>query len=193
MSHILIAFATGEGQTARITEALVSQFRALGHTVSHADLEDRALHPDPAAHDAVIVAASVHAGRHEKRALRFARRHRDALSQRPNAFLSVSMSAASSNEAGQQKADEQVETFLGQSGWRPEQVETIAGAFRLSRLPPLRRWIMRRMLGLFRKELDRLGWPEDLTHDHEYTDWDALRGFGERFAARLPPPLERAG
>jgi len=185
MSRILIAYATGEGQTRKIAQALEGQFQALGHTVRVADLTARGNPPDPAAHDAVVVAASVHAGRHQKHALRFVTRHRDALTQRPNAFLSVSLFAAASKEAGLQQAREQVNAFLEKAGWQPEHVEMVAGAFRMSRMGWFGRWVLRRMLGLFRRELERTGWPDVLGGDAEYTDWDALHRFGERFAAAL--------
>jgi menaquinone-dependent protoporphyrinogen oxidase len=192
MSFILIAFATDEGQTAKVARALADQLRDFGHTVRLSDLQDRADRPDPELYDAVIVAASVHAGRHQKRASRFVRQHRDALVQRATAFLSVSMSAASTTDAGRQMADEQVQVFLRDAGWQPQQVGTIAGALQFSRLSWVRRGITLLLAKVFRKELRRLGWPEDLTRDAEFTDWDALRRFGERFAAGLSAGSQRA-
>ncbi|HKJ00702.1 MAG TPA: flavodoxin domain-containing protein [bacterium] len=195
MSRILIAYATGEGQTARIADTLANQFHELGHAVEVAHLTGRGLVPDPAMHDAVIVAASVHAGRHQKHALRFVRRYLADLRQRSAAFISVSGMAAATKPAGLQQAAEQVETFLRQADWHPAFVETVAGAFRPSLMGRAMRLGMRLMQKLARKDLDRLGWPADLSHDQEFTDWVALRRFGERFATALPteaaaaPPL----
>jgi menaquinone-dependent protoporphyrinogen oxidase len=192
MSRILIAYATGEGQTAKIANALSERLQALGHSVRLADLQHQGAWPDPAAHDAVIVAASVHAGRHQKRALRFVRQHRDVLARRTAAFLSVSMSAAATKEAGLRMADQQVQSFLDEAGWRPAQVETVAGALRYSRLSGLRRLAILVLGRLFRRGLRRLGWPDDLTRDAEFTDWAALRGFADRFAAGLPAAASAA-
>lgn len=191
MSRILIAYATGEGQTKKITKNLAGQFKALGHTVRLANLGGKADWPDPARHDAVVVAASVHAGSHQRSARRFVRQHRAVLTEKGAVFLSVSMSAAATKKAGLRQAGEQVEAFLDATKWSPAQVETVAGAFRLSRLSWFQRTVTRMLQSLFRKELRRLGWPEDLSRDAEYTDWAALRRFGERFAAGLPAPRKR--
>jgi menaquinone-dependent protoporphyrinogen oxidase len=191
MSRILIVYATGEGQTARIVGALASQLDAMGHSVQVSDLYDLRPRPDPAAYDAAIVAASVHAGRHQRRALRYVRRHRAALSERPTAFVSVSALAGATRPAGRQRALEQAQAFLRRADWQPTLLETVAGAFRASRLP----WHLRLGTALARRfsarELERLGWPADLLHDEEFTDWDALRRFGGQFAAALPARAAR--
>lgn len=185
MSRILIAYATSEGQTAKITGALADQFATYGHTVQLATLDEQSIWPDPAIHDAVIVAASVHAGQHQQSALRFVQQHRAVLADRVTAFLSVSMSASATKASGIRQATEQAEAFLRKANWRPVQVETVAGALRFSQLSWLWRWLSRILQHVFKKELHRLGWPEDLTRDEEFTDWEALHRFGERFAARL--------
>lgn len=185
MSRILIVYATDQGQTARIVSALAAQLEAAGHTVQPAELAGGQSPPDPTGYDAVIAAASVHAGRHQKRALHFVRQHRAALEQRPAAFLSVSLLAAATRPAGRKQAAGQVETFLRTSGWRPPLVEMAAGAFRPSELSwqlRLRTWLLGKLLWWY---IERLGWPADLDTDREFTDWDALRRFGERFAATV--------
>lgn len=196
MSRILIAYATSEGQTGRISRVLAQQLESLGHTVQRADLAAAGPAPDPADYDGTVVAASVHAGQHQRCAMRYVQQHREALSRSGTAFLSISMSAACTEGAGALQAVEQAEDFLRRTGWRPPLVETVAGAMRVSQLSPLKRLGLRVMIRLFRAELDRLGWPADLIHDAEYTDWNALRGFGERFASDLPAapiePLRRA-
>ena len=185
MSRILIAYATSEGQTAKIARFLAGQLQALGHSVQPIALDAGDTSPDPSAYEAVIVAASVHAGRHQKSALHYVQRYRDVLAERVAAFLSASMAAAATKDTGLRQASEQAEAFLNEAGWRPEQVEMVGGAFRLSRLSWLYRWMTRIGQKLFKKELGRLGWPDDLTRDVELTDWDGLHRFAERFAARL--------
>lgn len=185
MSDVLIVYATGEGQTAKVTLALEAQLSGLGHEVVRSELGSWDEEPDPADFRGVIVAASVHAGRHQKSVLAFVRDHREALEGRPTAFLSVSMSAGATKEAGRGQAREQVETFLKEAGWQPGQVEMVAGALRDSRLPWFKRLVTHALSRFFRKELDRLGWPADLRGEQELTDWDALARFGERFSQEL--------
>lgn len=186
MSRILIVYATGEGQTARITEALAAQLDALGHFVQLVRLTRSDAGPDPAEFDAVLVAASVHASRHQRRALRYVRQYHAALTQRPTAFLSVSLLAAATRPAGRQQALVQVETFLRQADWRPRLMETVAGAFRPAQLPWYLRFTTRLLATFWQRQLEAIGWPSDLTREQEFTDWDEVRRFGERFADLLP-------
>lgn len=192
MSRILIAYATNEGQTGRIATALADQLEQLGHAVERAPLGRKATGPDPTAYDAAIVAASVHAGRHQKHALRYVRHFRAALGQRPAAFVSVSGLAAATRPAGQEEAAKQVEAFLTAAEWHPPLVERVAGALRPSQLSWFLRLVLSQMRKFARKELERLGWPAMGPDDQEFTDWAALRRFGERFAETLPDAPGRA-
>lgn len=186
MSSILIAYATSEGQTAKISDTLAKQLGTAGHAVDLADLASRDAEPDVSDYDAVIVAASVHAGKHQDSVLRFVTEHAEALRPKPTAFLSVSMFAVATEEASRQRADEQVASFLKQVDWKPDLIEKLGGALRYSQFSGLWRWIFRLSQRLFRKQLDREGWP-DLTVDREFTDWDTVRRFGTQFDARLRP------
>lgn len=187
MARILIAYATQEGQTARIVSALARQLESAGHSVQVTDLRERRDEPDPRAFDGILLAASVHAGRHAHRAKRFVKRHRAALEARCTAFVSVSMSAAATTPAGLEQAQTQLQDFLDATAWSPTLCETMAGALRYSQLSLAKRLVIRVLGRLFRRELNRLGWPPDLTRDQEFTDWDAVRRCGERFLEKLGP------
>jgi len=184
MSKVLIAYATSEGQTAKISQALSQQLQQTGHAVELSELQSH--HPEPNAQrfDAVIVAASVHAGKHQKSAARFVTNNAEALRAKPTAFVSVGLAVAAAKDAGRQRADEQVKSFLNQVDWEPDLIEMLGGAFRYSQFSTIKRWIFRLSQRLFRKDLDRQGWP-DVTADNEFTDWNELRRFGDEFATRL--------
>ncbi len=184
MSNIMIAYATGEGQTAKICGALAQQLETAGHNVTLLDLESDNTAPVVGSFDAVIVAASVHAGKHQKSVAHFVTDNREALRARLTAFLSVSLAATATEESGRNRANEQVNAFLEQVDWQPDMIETLAGAFRYSEFSGFRRWIFNLSQKLFRKELDKQGWPE-LTADQEFTDWEQLRRFGNEFSSRL--------
>ena len=184
MASILIAYATVEGQTARICDALAQQLRAMGHAVDLIDLASRKTAPAVLPQDAVIIASSVHAGRHQDVVVHFAREHADVLRSKSTAFLSVGMAVVAAEQSGRQRADEQVQSFLKQVDWTPDFIERLGGAFRYSDFSRLKRWVFRLSQRLFRKELQRQGWP-NLAADQEFTDWDAVRRFGETFGATL--------
>lgn len=184
MSSVLIAYATGEGQTSRVVDALASELRDCGNDVRVVELSSDGTAVDAGAVDAVIVAASVHAGKHQDSAVEFVNAHASDRTNKQSAFLSISPSAAANEEAGQARADEQLHAFLKDTGWSPDYSETIAGAFHFTRFSRLWQWIIRASQRLFAGELRSQGWPS-LTVDREYTDWSALRAFAQRFSDAL--------
>ena len=186
MSRVLIAYATNEGQTARIAGTLAKQTEANGHLTKVLDLGDTTTPPDLARYDGIVVAASVHAGKHQESAQRFVSEHRSALDAGTTAFLSVSLSAVAKETEGQARAEEQIRLFLEATRWKPDFVEALGGAFRYSGFSRPWRAIIRLSQRLFRRQLEQQGWP-DMTRDQEFTDWEALRRFGNEFCARLQP------
>ena len=64
MANIYIPYGTVEGQTAQIADYMAELIRAHGHQAETADLK-HAGDTLPDGYDGVIVAASVHMGKHE--------------------------------------------------------------------------------------------------------------------------------
>jgi menaquinone-dependent protoporphyrinogen oxidase len=189
MKPIAILYATREGQTRRIAEHVAATLRARSFTVSVANVH--ALSPTFALADygAVILAASVHAGRHEREMVAFAKQHRTELETMNAAFLSVSMSEASAERAssspemraqGAKDTREAIEAFFTETGWHPAQVKPIAGALLYREYGFLKRVLMRMIV-------KKKGGDIDTSRDYEYTDWDALDRFVGELADRLEP------
>ena len=109
VARILIAYASLEGQTARIASTIAEQLRARGHVV---EVRDVTAGVDTGASDALIVGASVHYGSHPRWLRAALRGSRDALATRPGAFFSVSLSAN----------PEYARKFLRQVCWQPQPV-----------------------------------------------------------------------
>jgi menaquinone-dependent protoporphyrinogen oxidase len=141
-----------------------------------------ALEPDAAAdlgsHDAVIIGAAIHRGNHHKAVARLVRKHIALLRSRPNAFFSVSLSAA--GDARQRGiATGMMEKFLTATDWRPHEATIFAGALQYRQYHlPLR--LMMRFIATF------AGRDTDSSRDYEYTDWAEVEGFATRFGARIP-------
>ena len=165
MRRILVLYASAEGQTARIAARLAEDLRGRGHTVVLGETQDGV---DLAAYDAVVVGASVHYGRHPARLSSFVRSHASALEMRYGAFFSVSLSGNEQYAAA----------FLRKAGWRPALVATFVGALRYSRYG----WFKRRLVQGFAR---MGGHSTDTSRDHDYTNWQAVSGFAETFAAQL--------
>src|SRR5262245_50614200 len=87
MSSILVVYGTTHGHTAKIARAVAKSIEAGGDSCDVMAAAQTA--PSPAGYDGVVVAASVHAGKHQKAVADWVRAHRAALEARPTAFISV--------------------------------------------------------------------------------------------------------
>ncbi|KRE77401.1 flavodoxin domain-containing protein [Arthrobacter sp. Soil763] len=175
MASIYLPFGTVEGQTARIAEYIAYVIREHGHEARTADLQT-AGDVLPGDCDGVIVGASVHMGRHEGSVTDFVRANRAALERLPSALFSVSLAA----HGDEGSAEDYVEKFEAETGWRPAHVGLFAGALLYTRYGFLKRHMMKRITS-------SKGSPDtDLSRDYVYTEWDGVRRFTEDFLAGLP-------
>jgi menaquinone-dependent protoporphyrinogen oxidase len=187
MKPILVLYATREGHTRLIADyvAAVLLARRLPTTVLCAkDAPDDLRLSD---YSAALVAASVHGGRHESELVRFVAHHKAELEQLPTAFVSVSMTEATAEDAhasmeqrhqAEHDVQEMVERFCKQTGWRPERIKPVAGALMFSKYNVLLRLVMKYIS-------KRQGGPTNTSHDYDFTDWNALNRFTEEFADEL--------
>jgi len=174
---VLVAYATTEGQTRKICQFLADRIAKAGHEVELIDTagvgSDFAL---PAA-DGAILAASVHVGRYQTQFAHLVRNNLDRLATMQNAFLSVSLAAAGGADDLKDVSD-CADQFLRDTGWTPDAVEHVAGAFLYTQYDFFKRWVMK----LIAKQH---GAPSDTSRDFELTDWEALGRFADGFVARL--------
>lgn len=175
MARILIVVASQDGQTRRIAERLADGLRHDRHEVR---LEPAAPFPPVAGADGIIIAASVHLGRHPAALVRAVRAHAIVFRHLPTAFLSVCLSAACSRPEQRAEADRYLHDFIDRTGWRPDLAASAAGALTFSRYGPLRASLVRAVARL-------KGLPIDPRSDREYTDWNDVRRFAEAFSALL--------
>ncbi len=176
MKPILIVYATREGHTRRIAEHLAAAIRSRDHIAEVANVADLPPGFSPANYAAAIVCASIHVGKHEREMAAFVQHHKAALEQIPAIFLSVSLTETTAEdpqappEARAQAAaevDRMIHDFLAETGWHPAKVQPVAGALMYSKYNFLIRFIMRRIA-------KKAGGDTDTSHDHVYTDWQAL-------------------
>lgn len=187
MKPICVFYATREGQTQRIAERVAADLRARGLDADVMNLRYVPTAMSLSSYSAAILAASVHAGRHEPEMVKFVRQHLAELATLPTAFLSVTLS-----EAGAERADatreeharfvagvnEVLNRFFQATGWHPKLVKPVAGALVYTKYNPLVRFVMKRIAR-------KAGASTDTSRDHEYTNWIALRRFVEEFAGTV--------
>lgn len=174
---LLLVYGTTEGQTQKIAGFVADHLAHLGHQAEIVNAIDETT-ADPRKFDAVIIAASLHAGRYQSAIIHFVSKHLAALSARLNAFLSVSLAAASNDEDDVQGLEQCVIHFTQQTGWTPQRTHHVAGAFRYSSYDFLKRWAMKYIAY-------RRGGPTDTTRDYELTDWEDLARFTDTFLGDL--------
>jgi menaquinone-dependent protoporphyrinogen oxidase len=173
----LLVYGTSEGQTQKIARFVADRLAQRGHQA----LVVNAIEPTPAAEpadfDAVIIAASLHAGRYQSAIIHYVREHLVAIDARLNVFLSVSLAAAGDDEEDVEGLKKCVADFTHETGWTPQSIHHVAGAFRYTSYDFLKRWAMKYIA--YRK-----GGPTDTSRDYELTDWNELTRFVDSFASQ---------
>jgi len=188
MSRILVLYGTSEGQTAKVARFLADALRETGAAADVADAG--ADWPDARRYDAVIVAASIHAGGYQRAVKRWVRAHAGVLNEKPTAFVSVCLAVLQREAKVHQELSAIVDEFVRSTGWRPSTTKYVAGALAYSRY----NWFTRlAMVRIARKA----GGDTDTSRDHEYTDWADVRAFAAAFARSVTagptaPEVERA-
>jgi len=95
----------------------------------------------------------------------------------------VSLAAAGEDEEDIEGLKKCVADFTHKTGWTPNSVHHVAGAFRYTTYDFLKRWAMKYIA--YRK-----GAPTDTSRDYELTDWDDLTSFVDSFAKDRANPRQ---
>lgn len=175
---ILVAFATTEGQSEKIAKYAADLLRRKKFDVRLWNLSETPLSAADHRFCAAFILGSLHAGQHQPELARFLLTHKDDLRGMPSAFVSVSLSAGSTEEDDIANARAAAQEFLGEAGWRPDMLHLAGGAVRDKRLGFFRRIVIHAIMRMKGVVLDPSG-------ETEFTDWPAFARFVEAFVARL--------
>ncbi len=170
--NVLIIYATTEGHTGKVVDFISELLTEQGHSVSAFDTEGGNERPKIDDFDAVIIAGSVHSGKHQEALELFIFANRDELNKLPTLFLSVSMAAAF--EDSRADAERYVREFSKSTNLKPSDQLMVAGAIR----PGDHDYYQEATL-----EYGDLAAhaQTDMKEDKVFTDWDALRDHVIRF------------
>ena len=174
--NVLLLYGTSEGQTGKIARFVTERLVQDGQKALMIEARESAFIPDLGEFDAVLIAASLHAGRFQREVIEFVKHNRQALAEKSSALLSVSLSAAGRDPQDVVGLATCVAQFIEQTGWTPGRVHHVAGALRYSAYGLITRWVMRHIAA-------RRGAPTDTRRDYELTDWQDLARFIDEFAA----------
>jgi len=176
-SRILILYGTTDGQTAKVASAMAETLRRLHLDVDVVNAAASAGDVRAEEYGAVIVAASVQAGKYQRTVTRWVRENAAALNGRPSAFISVCLAALQHKPEVVRDIEARLQAWFAGSGWHPEMYRAIAGALPYTRYPWWKRYMMRRIVA-------KANGDTDTTRDYEYTDWADLAAFVSAFARR---------
>lgn len=176
--RILALYGSNYGQAEAVLTTVARVLRGAGHEVTmiRGDASPGSLDLDR--YGAVVIAASVIRGRHQRYIRDFVAGHRAVLDSRFGAFISVSGAAPEGDPAWRKGARQYLDAFLAETGWRPQATRIVAGALRYPRYNVLLRWIMKRISA-------QHGGPVDTSREFEFTDWAGLEAFARELAVTL--------
>jgi menaquinone-dependent protoporphyrinogen oxidase len=184
LATVLLIYTTTHGHTAKVARRIADRLREENVEVDIRDMKE-AGDADPTDYGAVVAGASLHAGHHQRAMVTWVKEHRVALAERPSAFFSVSLTAADDTEEARTETKKCIDDFVEETGWTPGRTEPIAGALQYREYDIFTRTLMR-------LKMRHDGRPSDTSHDYDYTDWDAVDGFGRELAALVGAPLGSA-
>ena len=174
----LVAYASTHGHTAKIARRIGEVLTARGLDAHVFELPREGPTPDPSDFDLVIAGASVHGGYHQDHMVDWLRHHHAELGLRPSGFFSVSLTAADDTDEARAATRELVDRLVEDTDWTPDETLEVAGALEYREYDLPTRVVMRLIAR-------RHGGSTDISHDTEYTDWDAVERFALDVAARV--------
>ena len=179
--HVLIVYGSKEGQTAKIAERIAQIIRNRGLQASTYSGKEIQADFSTDAFDAIIVGGCIHMDNYPAYLRKFVTHHRDWLNKVPSAFFTVCMAIQSQYADEREEALNYGERFIKTTHWHPTLIDTFAGAVKYTEYNFITRFIMKRIA-------KREGGSTDTSHDHEYTDWDAVARFTNRFLEKISVP-----
>ncbi|HTI39654.1 MAG TPA: flavodoxin domain-containing protein [Vicinamibacterales bacterium] len=171
-----IFYATRQGQTRKIVERIAQGLRKFGVEAEFCDVRTMRAPVEWARYRMVWVAASVHAGHHEREMIRFVRRYRDDLQRLHAVFVSVTLSEAGAEDLrapadrraqAARDARRMIDVFVTETGWKPACCFPVAGALAYTRY----NWVIRKIMARIARQQ---GASTDTSVDHEFTNWPLL-------------------
>ncbi|WP_170754762.1 flavodoxin domain-containing protein [Ruegeria lacuscaerulensis] len=162
---VLIAFATVEGQTAKIARFISSVAKNAGFNAKLINTDEMSSHISLDDVVKVVLLAPVHERRHPESFEAFVASNRNALMERKSLVLSVGLKAAFAS--GREEAQDYLNEMLMRTGFEPDATALVAGAVRPESYGYFEREILKHVVLLGRKIDPRDG-------AREFTDWDEL-------------------
>ena len=161
-------YSTTDGQTKNIIERI--KVELAGSNVETAPIS-RANELDLTAFDKVVLGASIRYGKHRPEVFDFVKKQINILERKETYFFSVNVVARKPNK-NTPATNPYIKRFLEKTGWKPDFIEVFAGRVNYPKYKFLDRNIIRLIMYITKG-------PTDVSHCHEFTDWESVKKFGK--------------
>lgn len=172
MTKVLFLYSGVYGHTRRISERIRAKLVELGLEVELHPVAERSAEPED--FDAILLGAAIRNGKHNPAVLDFIARNTDVLKQKPSAFFSVNL-VARKPEKNTPETNPYTKAFVEKSPWQPDLLGVFGGDLDYQRYNAFDRNVIRFIMWLTKG-------PTDPQTKAEYTDWDQVERFAERYA-----------
>ena len=173
MAKIQIVYSTIDGHTVEICDRILDRLEGSGYAVSMTELTDVS-NVELESFDAVIIGASIRYGKHRPNVAEFIEAHVDTLRSKPSAFFSVN-AVARKAEKREPHTNPYVRKFLASISWEPALVGVFGGKIDYPKYGFVDKTMIRFIMWM-------TGGPTDPTGTFEFTNWDDVDAFAQRFA-----------
>jgi menaquinone-dependent protoporphyrinogen oxidase len=174
MLPILIAYGTTEGHSRKVAEFIAERLRIRGQSVDLVDVASPAAQQVQLIYRGAILGGSLHHYKHQSALASFLKTNQTWLNAMPLGFFSVSLSAALPSEEDRAEARQAAESFVAENGLQPVTLACVAGALNYDDLDYFRRLMARQIV-------KKIGPGNDLSSEHEYTDWVQVEVFVDNY------------
>ncbi|MCA9836445.1 MAG: menaquinone-dependent protoporphyrinogen IX dehydrogenase [Trueperaceae bacterium] len=178
MAHVLILYATQEGQTRSIAEFIGDILKDEGHT---AEVDSVDTPKTLGSFDAVMIGASIHIGHYPQSLRDFIKKHIKRLNAMPSAFFSVCLTASKTDEEHRALAQNYLDGLFNESDWKPDLSTSFAGALKFTQYGFFKTQLMKAIAKREHLQVDS-------KHDYSYTSWEKVMRFAMKFVQLLKKP-----
>lgn len=172
MEKSVIVYASVDGQTKKICERIKEVLLSKNQDVKMISVTD--FDGNLSDFDKIILASSIRYGKHNQDIIKLINENHELLNAKKSAFISVNLVARKA-EKRQADTNPYVIKFLNKIKWKPTEVEVFAGKINYKLYSFLDKLIIKLIMTITKG-------PTNSDAEIEYTDWDNVTSFAERFA-----------
>ncbi|WP_298770935.1 menaquinone-dependent protoporphyrinogen IX dehydrogenase [uncultured Shewanella sp.] len=177
MSQTLVIYSTVDGQTKAICQKIKEINMQMGDDVTLLSLAEakKAILKD---YDKILLGASIRYGKHRAELYQFIDENNALLSKKISGFFSVNV-VARKPEKNTPETNPYMLKFLTLSSWKPQMLGVFAGKIDYPKYGFFDRFMIRFIMKMTKG-------PTDIKGTFEFTDWEQVTNFAEKFAKLKP-------